>query len=171
MSRPHASKDTTLRAVAAVGATEKAPTGRVLSERRRAAGRVASVCLRAVSSVRSLGAIARDLGVSSSAVEHWADPEHDAALTLRDVLAMGDSAAEAVLVTALAHVQARRLERSEKLSPVARVLQLVTTTAGLTARGAAACGDGAIDDGERRELLTMLDEVDRATSATRRDLT
>ena len=153
-----------------VGGGPDSQTGRRVSAERKASRAVASLILRSAAAVGSLGQVAKRLGISATAVENWANPDHDAALTLGDLLAMPAPVAEAALVAALAYVQARKMDRSARLAPTERVLRLSGTASQVIGECMAALRDGRIDDGEKHSIRLLLTDLESEIGATRRDL-
>lgn len=154
----HASQGGCCASPAAVRPQQPAPTGRVLSPARREARALASM-LFATAAAGSLAAVGRALGVSPTIAERWADPEHEAAVTLGDLLAMPPTLAEGVLVAALSHVRARRL--GAKLAAPERVLRVAGSASEVVTECVRALRDGRIDPEERRHLRARLRELDQ----------
>lgn len=158
----------------AVEAPRTEPTLRTapqaISAKRRSARALVSVLLRTAASLSSLRHAARALEVHPSHLEHLADPEHPAAIALGDVLVLPPKMAEAVLVAALAHVQAQRLLQVGRAATSSRVLHLVRASAELAGAGARAIEDGQVDPRERSSLLELAAAVQQQIGALARDL-
>jgi hypothetical protein len=112
----------------------------------------------------SLSATARTLGVAATIVQRWADPEHDAALTLGDLLVLPPSLAEGVLLAALAHVRARKLGAA--MPAPERVLRVAGSASDLVTECVRAARDGRIDAAERARLRGVIRELERELAPT-----
>lgn len=139
-------------------------TGRALSPARLEGRRIASEILRASSAVCPLAAGARALGVHPSRVEDLADPDHPAAITLGDVLALPRRAAQHVLVSALTHV--REDAPAAELGIERRTLRLGGLSGELAAQVDQALADGAIDQREHDALLAVVRRIHAEADAT-----
>lgn len=154
-------KVSTLRAVdGAVAHRAKALTctGDRLSQPRRDGRARASVLLGAAieAAQSSHEAAGRALDVHRSAVQHWADPEHPAALTLGDALVLPRSVARALLTAALRELDERP---AAAVSTETLALRLGAEAGDVLRAALAAVADGHLDANERKALRRELGDV------------
>lgn len=149
-------------------------TGVRLSARRLQAHALTSVALGEAVRVSgaSFGEVARALEMSATRAADFADPDHPAALTLRDVRAMGEGGARGVAI-ALLRGELEDLEDApppSRLGPERHALRLGSGIGTLQSGVEMALADGELSADEREELLRELAALERAITAMRRDL-
>lgn len=128
------------------------------SDLRKACRRAASLLVRHAASLSPLAAMARALGVGASRAEDYADPEHEAAIALGDVMALPTVPAVAILEGALAHVRERAGEKVVHLAPEVRGMQAAGSGARVAHAVHERLDDGKLDATERREVVRVLRE-------------
>lgn len=171
----HGSHDAARESAAAVSPSANLTTetdvqrkGKALSPlRRECAARASHIVAFAVAAVGA-GHVARALQVHRSRVADWADEEHDAAMTLRDVLAVGGEFARIVLTSSLAALDASapRLH----LPPARHALRLHSAVGELSQAIERAEADGVLTHDEVEELLEKLRRIDERAEQFARDL-
>lgn len=117
-------------------------------------------------------AVARALDCDASRVLDYANAEHEAALTLRDVRAMAEGGARAVTIALLR----RELRAVEEGAVVVHFtaerhgVRIAAAVGRLEADLDEALADGVLDENERRALLRDLAAVESRLVQMRRDL-
>ena len=171
MASIHVHQDARATGAETVGEEQSSPTcsGRRLSPERLASGEQASRIVGvAATSTCSMSAVARSLGVSADVVAHWADPEHAAAITLRDLLAGRRDFARAVLGAALATLDERSIRPAAP--PERQVVRISAAVGTLAGDLDDALADGVVTDEERARLLRDIDAANDGLARLRRSL-
>ena len=149
-----------------VGATRYSQTRKFLPTREEWR-RVASDVLHSAAAVRSLSSVARALGVSSAAMDHWADRDHHSAMTLGDIMAAPRDWSEAVLVAALSHVRSRGF--GPPMAPEVRALRVAAKAGEYAQVITDALADGKIGQEDVRKIVDALRPLLREAEAGIRD--
>jgi hypothetical protein len=150
------------------------PHSRLAQHRVAARAAAARLVGLAAASTSSLAAVGRALDVDTTAVQHWADPEHPAAMTLGDVLACGYGPkprrefARAVLLAAQASLD--EVQPDELVAPERAALRVAAGAGAFAAELDEALAAGEIDDDERRRLDEALVQLSLRLEHARRAL-
>lgn len=128
----------------------------------------------AAASTGSLAAVGRALEVDTTAVQHWADAEHPAAVTAGDVLACAYGPkprrdfARAFFLSCLASLD--EVQPEEMVAPERAAMRITAGVGAFAAELDDALADGELDDQERRHLDESLMKLSLRIEHARRAL-
>jgi hypothetical protein len=122
----------------------------------------------AASSTSSQPVVARSLGISTRALQRYADPEGAQRITLADVVASRPDFARAVLVTTLASIPGD--QRTAPRAPEAHAMRLSAAVGDVAERIDEATSDGSLTREERRAIARDLQSLIERAQAALRDL-